>query len=107
MHVLDARRLFELATRIKEVVAKEKCPRDSYDFSDATICVNDVSIQLQSAWNTVQTNCSVVHKVEDDYMYLDRQICLRDFYFICLPHWLCVFEGCHLACRKKKLHYKL
>ena len=36
------------------------------------LCVNDVSIQLQLAWHTVQTNCSVVHKVEDDYMYLDR-----------------------------------
>ena len=35
VHALDARRQFELATRITEVVAKEKCPRDSYDLSDA------------------------------------------------------------------------
>ena len=37
--LLGARGQFELVMRIKEVAAKEKCPRNSYDLGDAATSV--------------------------------------------------------------------
>ena len=34
-HALGTQGQFELVTRIKEVIAKEKCPRNNYDLSGA------------------------------------------------------------------------